>query len=229
MTHNRDLQPQLLLSPTRRRSLAAGAVLLALLVLGAAERPPATRAELAELVQRQDVETIRAQGPGVMPQLVALYRQGDESWRTNLAWIFYRLGWRSEEAKAALIEDVHTQNVDLRLQVQWALGRVSNDDVVVDVLLENLQKDPNPLFREKSACGLASDQVHLTDAQRVRLYERVVALLDAPKIETRWLAMRILETWTGQTKGFEPGASPGARQPMIARWQQWLDEYKANL
>lgn len=203
--------------------------LLALLTLGAAERPPATLDQIAELVQKQDVEAIRAQGPAVMPHLVALYRDGDEGWRTNLAWIFYRLGWRSEEAKEALLADVHTQNVNLRLQVQWALGRVSNDDVVVDVLLENLQKDPNPLFRDKAACGLASDQIHLTDVQKVRLYERVVGLLDAPKMETRWLAMRILETWTGQTKGFDPRASAEARKPMIARWQQWLDEYKSNL
>ncbi|NJL29356.1 MAG: hypothetical protein HC897_16445 [Thermoanaerobaculia bacterium] len=63
----------------------------------------------------------------------------------------------------------------------------------------------------------------------MRLYERVVALLDAPKMETRWLAMRILQDWTGQTKGFDPRASGEARNQMIARWQQWLAEYKSNL
>ena len=45
--------------------------------------------------------------------------------------------------------------------MQWALGRVSDDPAVVDVLLENMRNDPNPLFRDKAACALAYDQIHL--------------------------------------------------------------------
>ena len=45
--------------------------------------------------------------------------------------------------------------------MQWALGRVSDDPDVVDVLLENMQNDPCPLFRDKAACALAYDQIHL--------------------------------------------------------------------
>ena len=51
--------------------------------------------------------------------------------------------------KRVLMKDVHTGNQYLRLQVQWALGRVSSDDDVVDVLLENMETMPIRCFATK--------------------------------------------------------------------------------
>jgi len=50
------------------------------------------------------------------------------------------------------------------MSVQYALGRVSSDVSVVDALLDNMQNDALLLFRDKAACALAYDQVHLTPA-----------------------------------------------------------------
>src|SRR2546428_6060559 len=128
----------------------------------------------ALLSHEPDVEAIRALGPGVLPALTALYERSDEGRRTTIASVFYGLGWKSAEAKRVLMQDVHTPNSSLRLQVQWALGRVSNDPDVVDVLLDNMQNDDNPLFRDKAACALANDQIHLIEDQRFRLVERLI-------------------------------------------------------
>jgi hypothetical protein len=196
----------------------------------AAPSPPvAFAAEVEQLVQAQDVEALRAKGKAVLPILVELYPQYNEAGRANIAWAFYRLGWPSEEARLALMADVHTDDPTLRLQVQWALGRVSNDDSVVDVLLDNLQNDKNPLFREKAACGVASDQIHLTEKQKLRLYERVIALLEAESLETRDLAIRILETQTGQRKNFHADAPWVLRVVAITAWKLWLDDYRENV
>ncbi len=195
------------------------------------ERAPSRRvaAEVAKLVETQDLAGLRERGPAILPQLVELYRGSDEAGKANVAWIFYELGWKSEAAKDAMMADVHTADANLRLQVQWALGRVSADDAVVDVLLDNLQNDQNPLFRDKAACGLASDQIHLTDSQKARLYERVIGLLESPRVETRRLAIQILEVHTGQRKGYIFGAPEAVRADALAAWKRWLAEYREAL
>jgi len=133
------------------------------------------------------------------------------------------------EAKRALMADVHTQDQRLRLQVQWTLGRVSDDPDVVDVLLENMQRDPVPLFRDKAACALASDQIHLAPAQRLRLFEGLIHALDSEIPQVRQIALQALQILTGQTKGFLPGAEPEARRRAVGEWKQWLAEYRSNL
>jgi hypothetical protein len=218
----------------RHSAAAAGIGLLAAAVAAAlggaahAAAPPSDAA-VADLVARDDREAIKALGPAVVPVLVRLYRAGDEERRSDLAVVFYWLGWKSEEARAAMMADVHTEHPGLRLHVQWALGRVSNDDSVVDALLDNMLHDPNPLFRDKAACGLASDQIHLTDAQKVRLYGRLIDLLESPNGETRRLAGQILYLHVGQAKGFRANFPPEQRAKSVERWRQWLDEYRANL
>lgn len=168
-------------------------------------------------------------GPAVMPSLVALYGSLPEKDRASVAQVFYNLGWRSEAAKRALMADVHTQDRALRLQVQWALGRVSDDPEVVDVLLDNMRNDPEPLFRDKAACALAYDQVHLAPAQRVRLFTGLIAGLEDEKPQVRQIALQALQILTGQTKGFVPGGDPAARARALVEWKRWLDEYRANL
>ncbi|MGH7340416.1 MAG: hypothetical protein ACREKH_07995, partial [Candidatus Rokuibacteriota bacterium] len=189
---------------SRRRDAVLFAALLALALLAPTTAPAALPADakVEALVAARDFEAIQALGGEVMPVLVRLYQAGDADRRTDIAKVFYRLGWKSEEAAKAMLADAHTDHQRLRLAVQWALGRVSSDDVVVDTLLDTLVNDPEPLFRDKAGCGLASDQIHLTEAQKLRLYERLVELLESPNPETRSLAIQILHVHTGQYKGY---------------------------
>src|SRR5262245_18562384 len=176
-----------------------------------------------------DVDRIRALGPGVLPPLASIYERSDETRRTSLAYVFYALGWKSEDAKRVLMRDVHTPNASLRLQVQWALGRVSNDPDVVQVLLDNMRHDDNPLFRDKAACALAHDQIHLTDDQKLRLYQGLVEALGDGELQVRQIAIQVLNIQTGQTKNFDPAAPVEARQRAIEEWRRWLETYREHL
>lgn len=176
-----------------------------------------------------NIDGLKRLGPGIVPVLASMYERGDEQKRTELAGVFYSLGIKSPEAKRVLMRDVHTANADLRLQVQWALGRVSNDDDVVDVLLENMQDDANPLFRDKAACALAHDQIFLTESQKVRMFERLIGALDDPKPQVRQIALQVLQIHTGQTKGFDPNGASASREAGIRAWRAWLQEYRAGL
>ncbi len=211
------------------RSAATLAVLLpvlsAALALAAGAVDPAVR----EAAVEGDLEALRARGPAVLPHLVRLYRESGPQERAAVARAFYGLGWESEEAKQVLLADLGTENVELRLQVQWALGRVSGDPVVVERLLANMENDPNLLFRDKSACALASDQIHLDPQARLALMRSVVQRLESSDPETRSLAIRILQVWTGQTKGFFPAGPPEHRAAAVARWRQWLTEYERSM
>jgi hypothetical protein len=176
-----------------------------------------------------DWKQVQAMGPGILPSLARLYASGSEKEKATIAYVFYQLGWKSPEAKRALMADVHTQDQALRLQVQWALGRVSDDPDVVDVLLENMQRDPVPLFRDKAACALAYDQIHLAPAQRLRLFEGLTQALDSETPQVRQIALQALQILTGQTKGFVPGAEPEARRRAVLEWKRWLAEYRSSL
>jgi len=193
---------------------------------GAAPSDPALESLLFPNV---DLDGLRAKGPAVLPALARLYERSDESRRAVIAYAFYGLGWKSPEAKRVLIADVHTPNRDLRLQVQWALGRVSSDTDVVDILLDNMQHDDNPLFRDKAACALANDQIHLTPAQKVHLFERLIRAMRDPKPDVRAIASLALEIQTGQTKGFNANAPEASREATVRVWERWLDTYRANL
>lgn len=183
---------------------------------------------LAELARTGNTEAIRAMGPTVLPDLATIYTQSDEAQRATIANVFYALGWKSEDAKRVLLRDVHTENPTLRVQVQWALGRVSDDPLVVDILLANMQDDKNPLFRDKAACALAEDQIHLTPHQKIRLYEGLIGALDDEKPDVRRIALQALQILTRQTKGYSAGAPPEQRRRAIEAWQRWLDEYRAQ-
>ncbi|MCI0420520.1 MAG: hypothetical protein L0387_31530 [Acidobacteria bacterium] len=181
------------------------------------------------LITTGKVAELKALGRDVLPVMARLYELSDEARRAQIAQTFYALGWKSAEAKRVLMKDAHTQNQQLRLQVQWALGRVSSDSDVVELLLNNMQNDANPLFRDKAACALASDQIHLTEKQKVRLYEGLIQALGDAKMDVRRIAMLALNIQTGQTKGFNPEAPIADRDAKIREWKKWLEEYKSNL
>src|SRR5262245_31048536 len=134
-------------------------VLTALIVaLAAHAQPPISDAQVRSLiVDPARFDELKSLGPPVLPVLASIYETADADDRALIAGIFYQLGWKSDAAKRVMMRDVHTENPQLRLQVQWALGRVSSDDDVVDVLLANMQNDDNPLFRDKAGCALAND------------------------------------------------------------------------
>jgi HEAT repeat protein len=181
-------------------------------------------------VEANDLEGLRAIGPEAVPALLFLYETGDDPLRVQLARLFHELAWPSPEVERALLRDLQTRNVELRLAVFYALGRVSSDPVVVEMLLEVLQYDPNPLLRDKAACALAYDQVHLKEPQqKVRLYQGLIRALSNPERQVQALAIQALSILTGETKGFHPAFPPDRQQRSIEMWERWLTEVKAGL
>lgn len=195
---------------------------------GAAVTESALREALDPLAEI-NIDEIRAMGPAVLPLLVKTYAKAADDEKATLAWVFYSLGWKSREARAELLKDVGTSNQKLRLQVQWALGRVSDDTEVVDLLADIMRNDSNPLFRDKAACALAYDQIHLNERQKVRLFGKLIDGLSDPKPQVRAISIQALQIHTGQSKGFQPDGSDGARSNAIESWKRWLQEYERNL
>jgi hypothetical protein len=186
------------------------------------------RAALTPL-DKIEIDRLKVMGPAILPHLVHIYATSSEDDRAVIAWVFYSLGWKSPAAKAALLKDIHTQNQKLRLQVQWALGRVSDDDEVVDILAGIMRNDGNALFRDKAACALAYDQIHLSEKQKVKLYSRLIDGLSDQKPQVRAISIQALSIHTGQTKGFDPNGPAEDRTNATVRWRTWLAEYEKNL
>jgi hypothetical protein len=106
---------------------------------------------------------------------------------------------------------------------------VSDDSDVVNMLARIMQKDANPVFRDKAACALAYDQIHLTETQKVRLYEQVIKALRDPKQDVRSIAALVLKIHLGQTKGYDPNGPVEEREKAVRAWERWLAEYASNL
>ncbi len=208
---------------------AMAVVVLSAFAAAALAEHSAFPARVREAAHNGDVEAVRALGREALPELARLYRDSPASERAQLARLFYGLGWTSEEAMRALMQDVRTSDTDLRLHVQWALGRVSDDPKVVDVLLDTMRNDPQPLFREKAASALAHDQIHLAPPQKARLFEGLIGALDDGNPQVRQLAIQALAILTGQTKGYQSLAGPDERRRPIEAWRRWLDEYRADV
>jgi hypothetical protein len=190
----------------------------------------ATRAaSLAELAARNDIAAIARLGPAALPELARLYQAGSDEQKIRIAGIFNSLGQSSRAAELALLADAHTPNVELRVAVQYALGRVSDDPAVVDTLLAILRNDANPIFRDHAGCALANDQVHLTERKRLRLYEGLIGTLSHPKRRVQNTAIAALEVLTGQTKGFRALDPPEVKQRSIEEWKRWLAQYRESL
>jgi HEAT repeat protein len=214
----------------RPRAHLALALLAAALAAPAAAAPPDPAAVRALVGDWDRFAELEALGPELLPVLARVYEETpDPAERREIANVFYRLGQESPEAKVALLRDLHTEHVDLRLSVQWALGRVSGDDDVVPLLLAIMREDPNALFRDKAACALASDQIHLDPTQRAALLRGLVDALEDPKPQVRSIALQALRIHTGQTKGFAAGAPPAQRAAAVDRWRSWLDDYERHL
>jgi hypothetical protein len=184
---------------------------------------------VAQLVEANDAAALRDLGPEAIASMVWLYELSEEAERTRIANLFYKMGARSEIAERALLRDARTNNVELRLAVQYALGRVSDDLRVVETLLDTLQNDPQPLFRDKAAAALAYDQIHLNKEQKAWVYEGLIRALSNSETQVREVSIQALSILTGQTKGFHALYPDERRERSIALWQQWLQEYRASL
>lgn len=193
-----------------------------------ADTAPMTLPAVRSMVASQNYPGLKAFGPGVLPLLVDMYKSSDASERERIANAFYALGWKSAEAKQVLMQDAHTANPSLRIVVQYALGHVSDDRDVVDVLLDNMMNDANPLLRDKAACALAYDQIHLSEQQKIRLYQGLITALSDSKLDVRAIAIQALSIQTGQTKGFDPNGMALRRWMAVRDWNKWLDDYRSH-
>ena len=185
--------------------------------------------QVTRLVEAGDADGLRALGEEAVTSMVWLYELSEESERIQLANLFYKMAIRSQVAERALVRDFHSENVELRLAVQYALGRVSDDPMVIETLLYTLENDRDPLFRDKAACALAYDQIHLDAKGKVRVFEGLIAALSNPKSQVRAVSIQALSILTGQTKGFHALYPEDRRERSIAMWQQWLEDYRAHL
>ncbi len=194
-----------------------------------AEAAPLAQTTIRNILEREAYPELKPHGAATIDPLLALYQTGDVETRRRVANALYSLSIKSEQARQLLMQDIHTPHQQLRLAVQWAVGRVSNDAEVVRTLLGNMQHDPNPLFRDKAACALAYDQVHLTEHQRLLLFEGLVRALEDDKTDVRNIALLALQIHTGQTKGFQPHAPLAERQLGVQQWKAWVTAYRENL
>ena len=191
-----------------------------------------TQASVKKMVDEYviDGERYKKFGPEVMPILADMYRDAkDLRTKNEIVQIISSIGWESREAKYALLADVNTQDEELRIHLQYALGHISSDDDVVQTLLDKMQNDPNAYFRDKAACALAYDQRHLNEKQKFKLIEGLIGALDNATPQVRAIAIKALKIQTGQTKGFSPNAPKNERDVKVEVWKLWLEEYRKNI
>lgn len=218
-----------IMRPARLLSVVLSFVVLACASAQADEGFGPTTADLQKILASEDYTPLKEYGDKAIVPLLQLYVSGDDDTKRRVANALYLLAIKSEHARELLLKDAHTENRDLRLSVQYALGRVSNDATVVQTLLDNMRNDPSPLFRDKAACALTYDQVHLTEQQRVILFEGLVAALEDEKDDVRRIALLSLQIQTGQTKGYNPAASADERKVLVEPWKAWVAEYRKNI
>lgn len=209
----------------RRLSLLAVSVLLLSVPVFAEELSQ----QVTRLVEARDAAGLRALGEDAITSMALLYELSEEPERLQIANLFHDMGIQSQVAERALLRDFESPNLELRLAVQDALGRVSNDPMVIETLLYMLENDRNPLVRDKAASALAYDQIHVDAKGKARIFEGLIAALSNPKEQVRAVSIQALSILTGETKGFHPLFPEERRERSIAMWQHWLDEYRAKL
>jgi hypothetical protein len=172
---------------------------------------------------------LKAHGPEAIPVLLRWYAAGDAADRRTLAYALSTLNWRYPAAKSILMQDARAEDPMLRVTVWHALLALAADAQVIDTLVDIMLEDPDPFIRDKSACTLANTTLRVGEEQKVRLFGRLIRALEHPREETRDFAVRILRQQTGQTRNFDPRASPEIRAAGVQAWKDWLREYASNL
>ena len=77
-------------------------------------------------------------------------------------------------------------------------------------------------------CALAYDQIHLTEREKIRLYDGLIRALSDSKLDVRSIAALALSIQTGQTKGFDANADAARRDASVREWRKWLDDYRSR-
>lgn len=196
------------------------------------EETNANKAALREILAQSPISfsDIRHFGYAAIPILTELYAEAESnSQKAKIASVFWRLGWKSPAIEAALMDDLDSEDAGLKVQVQWGIAKSSSSDKVIKKLLYNLENDQSPFVRDKAACALASDFIHISATQRLMLLRGLVDGLDNDIHQVRASSIQALQIQTGQTKGFYANASAGQRAAAIKEWLDWLDEYQASL
>jgi len=186
-------------------------------------------ASRAPVVPLEDRMAIKAIGSEALDPIAAAYAEGDEAQKIRLASLLWHLGLENEKAADVLLKDAKTDHTELRLMVQYALGSVSGDRIVVETLLDNMRHDKRALFRDKAACALANDQRHLDYQQRYYLYRGLIDGLGDELYQVRDISIRALQIHLGQRMGYDPAGSPEERNASIASWNEWLKEYQQSI
>ena len=169
---------------------------------------------------------IKKMGSEALDPIAEAYEKANIRRKTELAHLLWRLGLENEKATQALLKDARTRHPDLRLQVQYALGSVSGDTVIVETLLDTMRNDPNGLFRDKAACSMANDLRHLNYEQKYLLFRGLVDGLNDEKYQVRKISIKALNVHLGQKFGYKPESGIVEREASIARWHEWLEEYR---
>ena len=176
------------------------------------------------------IEEIRSFGYGAIPILTELYEEADTNLeKSRIAWAFWKLGWKSPEIEEALIEDLDSSDANLKVWVQWGIAQSTVNDTVIRKVLYNLENDPSPFVRDKAACALASDFVHISESQRVLIYRGLIDGLSNDTQQIRASSIQALKVKTGQTKNYNAAGDAASREEAITAWNEWLEEYERNL
>lgn len=176
------------------------------------------------------VDEIESFGYGAIPILTELYSEAESnSEKSRIAWVFWRLGWKSPEIEQAMAADLESNDANLKVWVQWGIAKSTQSSEVINKLVYNLENDPSPFVRDKAACALASDFIHISPSQRLIILKGLVAGLDNEILQVRKSSLQALQIQTGQSKGFVPTAEEAERAQSIAEWNQWLEEYEQSL
>ncbi len=181
-------------------------------------------------LDRIPVEDIEHFGYSAIPILTELYRESaDTRKKSRIAHVFWRLGWQSTEIEDALMDDLDAKDPYLKVQVQWGIAKSTQSNKVIEKLLHNLENDPSPFVRDKAACALASDFVHISPEQRLNIISGLIGGLSNEIKQVRSSSILALKIHTGQTKGFVAADTLSNRNKSIERWNLWLTEYEQNL
>lgn len=208
------------------RSLA----LIPVLLLGiAAEGQEAPVVDVESIVRAHEWKALVEVGEAALPEVLRLYRSSDSGEKVQIAWMLARVGWKSEAARDVLLEDLASDDENLRYWVLWAQGELADSEEVVDLLVEWLGRGRNPLLWRRDQGVPGYGQLFFSEKQKLRLFTLLIERLGGLDEETRRTAARALEIHTGQLKGYDPAASAERRAAAIEVWERWLEEYRSQL
>jgi hypothetical protein len=181
-------------------------------------------------MKTRPIQDIKEYGYGAIPILTELYKEAESNReKSKIADVFWRLGWKSPQIEEALMGDLDSTDEGLKINVQWGIAKSTQSSEVINKLLYNLEYDSSALVRDKAACALASDFIHISPEQRIVILRGLIKGLSNDIQQVRNSSILALAIQTGQRKGFVATADADSRTESITVWHEWLDEYERNI